>query len=184
MHDLLINVAKEDDIVQIIHLIIDHLLELPKSASTRAKLASALNLASASSEDLTVTLRLLENLLRQYCLGEINESELKAHFSNLSPPMQGALVEAVQLRKPEICQFLVNEINAKDHLLMESFDWDVKWIMGNSSLASAREQIATVVLNCRGKDQKLKAMRFEMSRERLAEVIGVLERCEGSGVDK
>ncbi|EAT33795.1 AAEL013935-PA [Aedes aegypti] len=184
MHDLLINVAKEDDVVQIVHLLIDHLLELPKSALTRSKLASALKIVNASSEDLTVTLRLLDNLIRQYCLGEINESELKSHFSNLSSSMQTALVHSVELRKPEICQFLVNKINSKDNLLMESFDWDVKWIMGNSSLASTREQIATVMLNCRDKDQKLKTVRFEMNRERLADMIEVLEKCDGMDVDK
>lgn len=98
--------------------------------------------------------------------------------------MQTALVHSVELRKPEICQFLVNEINSKDNLLMESFDWDVKWIMGNSSLASTREQIATVMLNCRDKDQKLKTVRFEMNRERLADMIEVLEKCDGMDVDK
>lgn len=161
---------------QIVHLAIDHLLEVPKTDITRSKLASALNIPNAA-EDLTVTLRLLENLFRQYCLNEINGPELKSHFSNLSQSMQNALVAAVELRKAEISQFLINEVNSKDSLLMESFDWDVKWIMGNSSLSSVREQIATMALNCRGKEQKLKTLRFEMNRESLEDVIKVLEEC-------
>ncbi|XP_062551488.1 uncharacterized protein LOC134216654 [Armigeres subalbatus] len=183
MHDILINITEDENIIQIIHLLIDHFLELPKSSATRSKVASALKVTNPASEDLTVTLRLLDNLFRQYCLSEIDENELKSHFSNLSSSMQTALIAAINLRKDEIGQFLINEVNAQDNLLMESFDWDVKWIMGNSSLASTREQIATVALNCRDKNQQLKMVRFEMNRERLAELIGVLEGCEGNDVD-
>ncbi|XP_055549484.1 COMM domain-containing protein 8-like [Wyeomyia smithii] len=175
MHNLL-SITNEQDIKQIFHLLIDYLLEVPKTNGTKLKLQLLLNLSSAAV-DFSVTIKLIESIIRQYCLEEINETELKAHFQGLSAGMQQTLLRTVDQRKSEIAQFLINEINARNNLLMESFDWDVKWIMGNSSVASMREQIATVVLNCRGKDQHLKTVRFEMKREKLNELIKVLEEC-------
>ncbi|XP_039449161.1 uncharacterized protein LOC120428244 [Culex pipiens pallens] len=184
MHDLLINVTSEHNFGLTVHLLIDYLLEVPKAPSTKQKLSTLLNVPSAG-DDLTVTLKLVENLFRQYCLNELTEAELRAHFSNLTAATQATLVDVLEQRKPEVAQFLINEVNAKAHPLMESFDWDVKWIMGNSSLASVREQIATVALNCRGKDQRLQQVRFEMDRARLGEMIRLLEEVGGSAeVDK
>ncbi|XP_058815828.1 uncharacterized protein LOC131679191 isoform X2 [Topomyia yanbarensis] len=163
--------------MRILHLFIDHLLEAPENDSTKQKLSALLNISSVGDE-LTFTLKQVDTLLRQYCLNEINETELKSHFTQLSPATQRTLVDVIEQRKPEIAQFLINEINAKDNVLMESFDWDVKWIMGNSSLASIRQQIVTVAINCRGKDLKLKTVRFEMNRERLEEFIRLLEQSD------
>ncbi|XP_053696751.1 COMM domain-containing protein 8-like isoform X2 [Sabethes cyaneus] len=182
MHNLLINISSEQDFKQIAHLLIDYLLEVPRTDVTRRKVCSLLNLP-AGGDDFSFTIKLIESVFRQYCLNEINEAELKSHFQALNQDMQQTLLRTVEQRKSEIAQFLINEINAKDNLLMESFDWDVKWIMGNSSLASVREQIATVALNCRGKDHRLKTVRFEMNRDKLNHFIEQLEKCDLESLD-
>ncbi|XP_058451684.1 uncharacterized protein LOC131430605 [Malaya genurostris] len=179
MHDLLVNVGGDANFDKIFHLLVDHLLEPPENNVIKRKLAELLNFPNVGDE-LTFTLKQVDILLRQYCLNEINESELRSHFAQLSQPTQRTLVDVVEARKPEITQFLISEINAKDNQLMESFDWDVKWIMGNSSLASTRQQIATVALNCRGKDRKLRTVRFELNRTKLEELIRLLEQSMAS----
>ncbi|KAL9692439.1 hypothetical protein quinque_015797 [Culex quinquefasciatus] len=80
-------------------------------------------------------------------------AELRAHFSNLTAATQATLVDVLEQRKPEVARFLISEVNAKAHPL-----------------------IATVALNCRGKDQRLQQVRFEMDRARLGEMIRLLER--------
>ncbi|XP_055600873.1 uncharacterized protein LOC129749805 [Uranotaenia lowii] len=178
MHDLLINVSSDQNICVLINLLIDYLLEVPKQETTKTKLASLLTVSGTGNDDIGFTLKLVENLFRQYCLNEISQAELRSHFGNLSPQMQTQLLEGLDRRRPEIDLHLINEVNARDGLLMESFDWDVKWIMGSSSLASVREQIATMALNCRtGKDMRLRTVRFEMTRAKIDDMIRVLEGC-------
>ncbi|XP_055641872.1 uncharacterized protein LOC129778787 [Toxorhynchites rutilus septentrionalis] len=183
MHDLLINVTDEQRLSQVAHSLVDFSLEAPKTIATKKKLSKLLNI-SETGDELVFGLRSTEILVRQFCLNQITEIEFKSHFPSLSQSLQAALVEVITLRKPEVAQHLKNEINAIDNLLMESFDWDVKWIMGNSSLASRQEQITTLALNCRDKDMRLKTVRCEMDREKLGELIRILEQYSSGEGDK
>lgn len=57
---------------------------------------------------------------------------------------------------------------------MKSFDWDLKFVIGNSSLASFREQRSTLILNCQ-KGKELEAITLELNRSMVDKMIDELE---------
>lgn len=75
------------------------------------------------------------------------------------------------------------EFNARDARLMTSFDWDVKWVMGTSALATLRQPLATLVLVCRKREadggcSSNSSISMEMTPAMVKKMIGVLEECE------
>lgn len=58
---------------------------------------------------------------------------------------------------------------------MTSFDWDIKFLIGNSSLASYRQQKATLILNCQ-KGTGSELVTVEMDRAMVDKMIAELER--------
>uniref|UniRef100_A0A182VTY3 COMM domain-containing protein n=1 Tax=Anopheles minimus TaxID=112268 RepID=A0A182VTY3_9DIPT len=180
MHDIIIKTATDQDFTEAVFLLIDYIVEVPRAQRCRERLATFLG-QSTSSEELKHTLKLFENLVRKYCLGELGEGRLRSHLSQLSPSRQTRLLEIVNLRRPEIAQRLIDEVNrrAGGVPLVESFDWNVSWVMGSSSLASARKQLCTVALACRDIDSKAQTISFEMGRDEVEQVISELEAIVG-----
>uniref|UniRef100_A0A182JK52 COMM domain-containing protein n=1 Tax=Anopheles atroparvus TaxID=41427 RepID=A0A182JK52_ANOAO len=176
MRDIKIKTATDEDFTEAIFLLIDFIVELPRNQRTRERLATLLG-CPTSSDELKITLKLFESVVRKYCVGELDEGQLRTHLSQLPQSQQDRLVEIVNLRRPEIAQRLIDEVNRREGgvPLVESFDWDISWIMGSSSLASIRKQLCTVVLACRDVDSKPKTVSFEMGREQVEEVIRHLE---------
>lgn len=84
----------------------------------------------------------------------------------------------ITIRRSEVEEFLIDEFNSRNDKLMVSFDWDLKWIMGSSSLPTLRTQLATLILNCRKNDGTIDTVFFEMNRRKLNELIRMLEECE------
>uniref|UniRef100_A0A182Q9I4 COMM domain-containing protein n=1 Tax=Anopheles farauti TaxID=69004 RepID=A0A182Q9I4_9DIPT len=177
MHDIHIVTASEADFKEAIFLLIDYIVEIPRSQRLRERLATLLGQGSSSSEELKHTLKQFEILVRKYCIGELDEACLRSHLSHLSPSRQDDTVEIVNLRRAEIARRLIDEVNRRGGgvPLVESFDWNVSWIMGSSSLASLRKQICTVAFVCRSGDAKMQTINFEMSKDQVEEVIRQLE---------
>ncbi|XP_052868088.1 uncharacterized protein LOC128274043 [Anopheles cruzii] len=167
--------ASEEDFTETVFLLIDYAVEVPRTQRTRERLASLLGWSGAGEE--LKTLKLFENVLRKYCVGELDAGRFRSHFTNLSTVQQDRLVEIVNLRKAEIAQRLIDEVNRREGgvPLVEWFDWNVSWIMGSSSLASIRQQLCTVTFACRDVDAKATTISFEMDRQQVDEVVRQLE---------
>uniref|UniRef100_A0A8W7PYR9 COMM domain-containing protein n=1 Tax=Anopheles coluzzii TaxID=1518534 RepID=A0A8W7PYR9_ANOCL len=181
MHDIIIQTVSEQDFTEAIFLLIDCIVEVPRqSQQCRDRLAQLLGHAT-SSDELKHTLKLFEALVRKYCIGEVDEVRLRSHLAQLSPNRQDRVVEIVNLRRPEIARRLIDEVNRREGgvPLVESFDWNVSWIMGSSSLASHRKQLCTVALACRDGAAKPHTISFEMGREQVEQVIRELEAVVG-----
>uniref|UniRef100_A0A182NBI2 COMM domain-containing protein n=1 Tax=Anopheles dirus TaxID=7168 RepID=A0A182NBI2_9DIPT len=177
MHDIIIKTASESDFTEAIFLLIDYMVEVPRSQRSRDRLATLLGHGSSASDELKHTLKQFDNLVRKYCIGELDEGCLRSHLSHLSPSRQDRAVEIVNLRRPEIARRLIDEVNRREGgvPLVESFDWNVSWIMGSSSLASLRKQLCTVAFDCRDADAKTQTISFEMDKKQVEEVIRQLE---------
>ncbi len=129
------------------------------------------------------TVNYLVNLSKQYVTKQINQNELKLHLSNLNEELHENVFELLNLRSQEIAKYLISEFNSKDdQLLMESFDWELNWVLGSSSLATLREQLVTLSLNCRN-NVDLKTISFEMDQEKLGKLIEELENAVKSDND-
>lgn len=110
-----------------------------------------------------------------HCLEVITESELLAKYSHINSDLQRIVLQVFNARKPEIMTFLLQEHNLKQGCLMESFDWNVNLIFGDSSLPTNRRTVGTVAMNCVEGDFNKKVIHFEVEKQRLDELIKVLE---------
>jgi COMM domain containing 8 len=162
---------------QILHLSIDNFVQSP--LDNNVNLISGLQKFPfiSTKDELLLILDYIANAYQQYCLNVATADELKASFFNLSTEFQQIAVDVVEARKDEILAQIIANQNASKDLLLDSFDWDVKWILGNSSLSSQRQQFASFMLNCRD-GAKCKQINFEMTKARLDDLINVLEQCD------
>jgi COMM domain containing 8 len=88
--------------------------------------------------------------------------------------LKDCVFKAIEVRKPQVCNHLVNLHNSSHIPLLKNFDWDVKFIIGNSSLASYREQKATLMLNCqKGKTPEM--LTVELTRPMIEKMIQEIE---------
>lgn len=126
-----------------------------------------------------MAIKFIANIYKQFVLNAIPETELIFHFAHLNQDLQQSVIDVIATRQPEVEEFLVAEFNSRNAKLLMSFDWDLKWIMGSSSLAQFRTQLATLILNCRQSAGTTETIFFEMNRQKLNQLIELLEECNG-----
>lgn len=91
----------------------------------------------------------------------------------VSSNMKDCMLKVVEARKMQICNHLINVHNSSQGIpLMTSFDWNLKYIMGNSSLESHRELKATLTFECHDKT----SLSVEMSPDMIDKMIDELEK--------
>lgn len=119
------------------------------------------------------------NLYRQHVLQNITHDELISHFSHFNQDFQQCVLDVIQTRRPEVEDFLVNEYNSRENDLLSSFDWDLRWILGTNNLTTLRTQIVSLILNCKQhQNDELKTIFMEINREKLDQLIAILEECD------
>lgn len=128
-----------------------------------------------NQSNLEFSIAYLANIFKSYCLDEINTNELLS-LPNLSDEYQQVILEAIESRRSEVSKFLLFEHNSqssRDVLL--NFDWEVNWIIGSSSMASTRQQMATLILNSKN-GNVMKSLTLELDRNMVNKIIQVLEQ--------
>lgn len=133
----------------------------------------------SNSDDFDNAIKFISNIYRQFILEMISETELLSHFAHFNADFQQSVLDVFTVRRTEMQEFLINEHNSrKDNLLM-SFDWDIRWILGSSNMASLRTQIATLIFNCKTPDSTtdLKTIHMELSKQQIDKLIDILEKC-------
>lgn len=110
----------------------------------------------------------------------ITEAELLSHFAHFNTDFQQSVLDVFAIRRIEIQEFLINEHNSRENPLLQSFDWDIRWILGTSNLAALRTQIATIILNCKlpKSTADMKTIHMELSRQQIDKFICILEECD------
>lgn len=153
---------------------IDELIKIKKTDYTSKDLLKKYEFVQP--DDLKFTVTFIGNLFRRYCLNEISETELLAQFPQLP---SGAFLSILAARKPEITNYLIKLHNSKpESPILESFDWNIKWVMGNSSLSTMRNQIATLILNTRDHNEVMQQTFFELDKSKLDELIKIVMECK------
>lgn len=143
----------------------------------------------SNADEFEAAVKFIAQLYRQFTLRQVNDTELICYFAHLNQDLQQSVADVIGVRRAEVEEFLVAEYNARDAKLMMSFDWDVKWVMGTSALATLRQQLATLVLVCRkptGNDGDgatagtiaMESVCMEMTSTMVKKMIGVLEECD------
>ncbi|KAG5675118.1 hypothetical protein PVAND_005047 [Polypedilum vanderplanki] len=160
--DFLKEIKNRDELLNILNAAIDKIY--------KHDLHTKIN-AETSPEDLNY----ISNIFSNYCSNQLTKPEMLDYFP-LTPELKDCVLKAVETRKLQICKHLMNQNNSKNIPLMKSFDWDIKYIIGNSSLSSHREQKATLAFNCQH-NGKLEALSIEINREAVDKMIKELENC-------
>lgn len=86
---------------------------------------------------------------------------------------QQALLEAIEARRYEVSKFLLFEHNSQYQNVL-NFDWELNWVIGSSTMASIREQLATLILNFK-KGNEMKCLSLEIDKAMLEKLIKVIE---------
>lgn len=163
-------------IFQILHHSIDHLIQFRSIDFTSQNLLEKYEFNK--QDDFKFTIQFLGNIFRKYSKNDIKDAELVSHFPHLTLAQQQIILNVAVARKSDIQDWILKEYNAFEGNLLESFDWDVKWIMGNSSLLSMREQIATLELISRNSVTKcMTSVSVEMGKKGVEDVLVALENC-------
>lgn len=124
-------------------------------------------------------IKFISNIYRQFILEMISEAELLSHFAHFNADFQQSVLDVISVRRTEMEEFLIVEHNSRNRNLLMSFDWDIRWILGTSNMASLRTQIATLILNCKTpKSTELKTIHMELSKEQIDKLITLLEKCD------
>lgn len=58
---------------------------------------------------------------------------------------------------------------------MTSFDWDIRWILGNSSYSGYRTQIVNLLLNLQRASGVEKQLQMELTKQDVEKLIDLLE---------
>jgi len=156
--DFLTTIKDRNELLGILNTAIDRIYK-KESSKKYSKFASELDY--------------IAHIYTQYCSNQLTKLELLEYFP-VDDSLKDCVFKAIEIRKPRICQHLVSVHNSFPTPLMQSFDWDLKFIIGNSSLAAFREQRATLILNCqRGKETETVSVEF--NRGMLNKLIEELE---------
>lgn len=129
-------------------------------------------------EEFENAIKFISSIYRQHILELIPESELLSHFAHLNADYQKSVLAVFAIRRNEIEEFLINEHNSQTNKLLMSFDWDIRWILGTSNMASLRSQIATLILNCNSDKSDLETIHMELTRKHIDQLIEILEQCQ------
>lgn len=161
---------------QILHLSIDDLIQLKSIDFKSQQLLDKYEFSK--QDDFKFTIKFLGNIFRRYSKNDLNDTELVSHFPHLSQSHHKIILNVAETRKSDILDWILKEYNALEGNLLESFDWDVKWILGNNSLMSMREQIASLELISRNSvSNQRTSVTIEMDEKGVDKVLGALESC-------
>lgn len=164
---------------KILHHAVDHLIDSPKSN----RLASAKfchKFGFANPDEFEAAIRFIADAYRRFALKQLGDTELSVKFAHLNADLQSSVLDVIRTRLPEVQDWLLVEYNSRENALVHSLDWDVKMVMGSSSMASLRQLLVTLVLQCCPKggesnNETSKQIYFEMDRAKVQNLIGKLE---------
>lgn len=133
-------------------------------------------------DDFLLTTRSIAKFYRNMCSSEVNSVQnsdfVKSELANLSPEFQKIVLSVLQSRRNEVLNYLIREQNAHDCPLVESFDWDTRLVLGDSSFAHNNRLLTTLTLNLRNnhnQNYSLKQLHFQMDYKKLNEFIATIE---------
>lgn len=166
---------------------------LTTSSSTSTSSSSAHHkFGFANADEFDAAIRFLGLLCRRHAERQLDDAALlRMHFAHLPVDLQQSVLDVLCTRRHELQQLLLAEFNGRHRPLFQSLDWDVRWVLGSSSLATLRQQLATMVWQCRRQPELAHSngnareattaadgtVFFEMNRQQVRDMIAQLADC-------
>lgn len=158
-------------LLQVLHLSIDFLIG---NINDQQALRLSHKYGFQNPEDFLLVTRTISKYYKNSC-SDGGDTELIDKFSFLNqelrqlvPVVLAARLDAVEYALSR-WEYLTNSIKC-----VESFSWDTRLILGESSIRSNVRQVATINLHCRS-NLKNETLYFEMDLNKLNAFIEVLE---------
>ncbi|KAH8395702.1 hypothetical protein KR222_009934, partial [Zaprionus bogoriensis] len=158
--------------LQVLHLSIDFLIG---NINDQQALRLSHKYGFQNPEDFLLVTRTISKYYRNSCTdgGDVDLvdkfSFLSQELRQLVPVVLAARMDAVEYALSR-WEYLTNSVKC-----VESFSWDTRLILGESSIRSNVRQVATVSLQCRS-NSKGETLYFEMDMQTLNSFIEVLEK--------
>ncbi|XP_055683854.1 uncharacterized protein LOC129790396 [Lutzomyia longipalpis] len=172
MHEISLNIDN-------VELLTEFLNNVITTEVTGGKVLKSWKIFGFSHQDeFDLAKKSLINIITQYCRAQIDQGTLKLYFSYLNPELQERALGIIESRKEEFLRHLIFASISIDQKAMESFDWDVKWILGSSSSSTVQKLITSLTLSCRKGKESPQKLHVEMDKEHLDRLIAALEHCE------
>ncbi|XP_013104264.2 uncharacterized protein LOC106084870 [Stomoxys calcitrans] len=124
-------------------------------------------------DDFLLATRSIAKLYRNMCY-----ADQESHVAMLPPDLQTIVPAVLLSRREEVICFLMREQNAIECPLVESFDWDVRHILGDSSFDQNYRTLTTISFRLcseASKRKERKQLHFQFDRNKLEDVINALE---------
>lgn len=88
---------------------------------------------------------------------------------------KNCVIIAIEVRKSQVVQHLLDVNSSVEVPVLKSFDWDVKLISGDSSLVSRRETDSTINMSCQNGTSE-KQFSMELDSEMIDKMIVDIEK--------
>ncbi|XP_059617268.1 uncharacterized protein LOC132262137 [Phlebotomus argentipes] len=177
MHEISLNIDNIEVLREFLNFVID---EETFEKTERNSLTAWRKYGFSQKEEIDLARKSLTSIFTQYALAKIDQRTLKSYFSYLSSELQESIVAVLESRKEELLRRLVFARISAEQKAMESFDWDVKWILGSSSSSTVQKLITSLTINCRKGKDPTENLHIEMDKTLLDKMIAALENCESN----
>lgn len=126
-------------------------------------------------DDFMLTIRALARFYKNTCCDA--GIDIKSEFLNLTPELQKIIEIVLDTRRSEITRYLIRQINAQDNPLVESFDWDTRLVMGDSSYAHNYRLLTTLTLRLLSSGDKKdnSFLHMQMDEKKLNDFIEAID---------
>ncbi|KAI9578563.1 uncharacterized protein LOC119640591 [Glossina fuscipes] len=137
--EFLLNIDNKEILIEILNHSIDFLIGNRNEQKTMH-----LCYKYGCPDDFMVTIRALARFYKNICCDA--GVDIKSEFLNLTPELQKIIETVLDTRRTEVTRHLIRQLNAQDNPLVESFNWDTRLIMGDSSYAHNYRLLTTLTL--------------------------------------
>ncbi|XP_022903378.1 COMM domain-containing protein 8-like [Onthophagus taurus] len=160
----LLKFSNSQDLLQFLHFCIDEMV-----GKSKISMDSFNNEIELTKDELKKTKNYVQVLFTNL-----------AHHKDFKIDLQDSIQEAIRncftIRKEDIENHVKYEnIVNSGLLLVENFDWKLKWVIGSSSFATLCEPLVQIDFNCGGNGNIKENVNFEMTFEQVERMIEELE---------
>jgi len=172
MQDLLLTIQNKEELDELFSLAYEFLTSPKRNNPEPKKLKT-------TQDDLEFSIRQLASAIRLYSLRDLSEEELMSRFLHLPAELQRMAICIIKGRREEVITAQVEDVNCRTTPLMLSFDWNIRWVLGSSSLSNHKAQIVQLELLCRHPKGEVKPLLIEMNKNDVDKMIELLEKKSG-----
>uniref|UniRef100_A0A6P4FMN0 Uncharacterized protein LOC108052734 n=1 Tax=Drosophila rhopaloa TaxID=1041015 RepID=A0A6P4FMN0_DRORH len=168
--DVLKCIDNKEIFIEVLHLAIDYLIG---NINDKQTLRSSHKYGFQNADDFLFVTRKMSSYYKNFSL-EIARNESVTLFSCITPEMSRLIPFVLAARQSEVTRHLEQWESCKTKNILESFGWETRLILGDSSFGGNVHIITTVNLRYHHLECK-NILVFEMNNVKLNDFINILE---------